>query len=133
MPSTTWKKSPADLIARFDAALPAHPGLVRKPMFGYPAAFVNGNMVCGLFQDSVVVRLGKEGAAQAIAEGGADPFMPMQGRTMSGYALVPEADCLDRTALMPWLARALDYTLTLPKKAATNKARAPSRALPAAG
>ena len=39
MPSSPWSKSPPDLIARFDAALPGHPGLVRKPMFGYPAAF----------------------------------------------------------------------------------------------
>ena len=61
MPAASWKKSPADLVERFAAALPDHPALVRKPMFGYPAAFANGNMVCGLFQDSVVARLGKEG------------------------------------------------------------------------
>jgi hypothetical protein len=124
MPAAPWTKSPPDLIARFDAALPAHPGLVRKPMFGYPAAFVNGNLVCGLFQDSVVVRLGKEGAAAAIAGEGADPFMPMQGRVMSGYALVPEADCLQRAALAPWLARALGYALTLPAKAARARPKA---------
>jgi len=47
----TLKKSPPELVERFAAALPAHPDLVRKPMFGYPAAFVHGNMVCGLFQD----------------------------------------------------------------------------------
>ena len=35
-------------------------------MFGYPAAFAHGNMVCGLFRDSVVVRLGKEGSAEVI-------------------------------------------------------------------
>lgn len=123
MPAAPWKKSPADLIARFDAALPEHPGLVRKPMFGYPAAFVHGNLICGLFQDSVVVRLGKEGAAAAMANEGADPFSPMQGRVMTGYALVPEADCHDRAALAPWLARALAYTLTLPKKTAKQPGR----------
>jgi TfoX/Sxy family transcriptional regulator of competence genes len=117
MPTTPWKKSPADLIARFDAALPGHPDLVRKPMFGYPAAFVNGNMVCGLFQDAVVVRLGKEGAARAVAEGAAQPFTPMPGRTMTGYVLVPSADAADTRGLAVWLARALDHALTLPKKA----------------
>ena len=130
MPSSPWSKSPPDLIARFDAALPGHPGLVRKPMFGYPAAFVNGNLVCGLFQDSVVVRLGKDGAAAAIAADGADPFSPMHGRVMSGYALVPEGDCLDRSALAPWLARALAFTLTLPPKAARPRP-APRRRAPA--
>lgn len=122
MPPSTWKKSPPALIARFGAALPAHPGLVRKPMFGYPAAFVNGHMVCGLFQDEVVVRLGKEGAAEAVAQGRAQPFAPMPGRVMTGYVRVREEDGLDPAALSAWLARALDHTLTLPPKAATKAA-----------
>jgi hypothetical protein len=47
MPPTSWKKSPVELIERFATALPEHPAVVRKPMFGYRAAFANGNMVCG--------------------------------------------------------------------------------------
>jgi len=121
---STWTKSPPELAARFDAALPDHPALVRKPMFGYPAAFVNGNMVCGLFQDSVVVRLGKEGAAQVVERGAAEPFAPMAGRTMTGYVLVPAADSRDPATLSPWLRDALSYTLTLPGKAAAKKAPA---------
>src|SRR6202008_5125672 len=74
MPPTSWQKSPVELVERFAAALPQHPAVVRKPMFGYPAAFANGNMVCGLFQDSVVVRLGKEGAASVVAAGRAQQF-----------------------------------------------------------
>ncbi|MFN0125898.1 MAG: TfoX/Sxy family protein [Verrucomicrobiales bacterium] len=116
MPAGTWKKSPQALIERFGAALPAHPDLVRKPMFGYPAAFANGNMVCGLFEDSVVVRLGTDGAAEAVAQGKAIQFAPMPGRTMSGYVLVPAAEAEHLDSLAPWLQRALNYTLTLPAK-----------------
>jgi hypothetical protein len=122
MPPTSWKKSPPELVERFTGALPAHPDLVRKPMFGYAAAFVNGNMVCGLFQDSVVVRLGKEGASEAVANGAAHEFVPMPGRTMTGYVLVPAEDAQDPTSLSSWLLRALSYTLTLPKKVAAKKA-----------
>jgi len=122
VPPTSWKKSPPELVERFAAALPAHPDLVRKPMFGYPAAFVNGNMVCGLFQDSVVVRLGKERAREVVANGTARQFEPMPGRTMTGYVLVRAEDAHDPTALSSWLMRALSYALTLPKKAATKKA-----------
>lgn len=122
MASTAWKKSPPELIERFGAGLPAHAGLVRKPMFGYPAVFVNGNMVCGLFQDSVVVRLGKEGAAQAVASGRAQAFAPMPGRSMTGYVLVPRADAEDAQALAAWLRQALDFALTLPVKAAQSPA-----------
>lgn len=126
MPAASWKKSPADLVERFAAALPDHPGIVRKPMFGYPAAFANGNMVCSLFQDSVIVRLGKEGAAAAVADGRAHQFAPMPGRMMTGYVLIPATDARDTTALAAWLQRALDFTLTLPKKAPTSRAGKPA-------
>jgi hypothetical protein len=114
--SPSWKKSPSDLVDRFARALPSHPDLVRKPMFGYPAAFAHGNMVCGLFRDSVVVRLGKDGSAEVIDSGRAQQFMPMPGRAMTGYVLVPAQDAQDLTSLAAWLQRALEYTLTLPKK-----------------
>jgi hypothetical protein len=45
MPSPQWIRSPAHLAERFAAALPDHPDIVRKPMFGYPAAFANGNLI----------------------------------------------------------------------------------------
>lgn len=128
MPPTPWKKSPAELAERFAAALPNHPGIVRKPMFGYPAAFTNGNMVCGLFQDSVVVRLGREGAAAAVAEGRAQYFAPIPGRTMTGYVLVPVAEAQEPKALAAWLQQALDFTLTLPRKAAKPPAKQRSAA-----
>ena len=130
MPSTSWKKSPPDLIERFAAALPAHPDLVRKPMFGYPAAFANGNMICGLFRDSVVVRLGKEGAARAVTAGRAQQFAPMPGRNMTGYVLVPRADADDARTLAAWVQQALDFTLTLPKKPAKSPAGKRSGAKP---
>ena len=128
MPPTSWKKSPAELVERFASALPEHPAVVRKPMFGYPAAFANGNMVCGLFQDFVVVRLGKEGAASAVADGRAQQFTPIPGRTMTGYVLVPAAEANDTKALAAWLQHALDFTLTLPKKAAKSPSKKVSKA-----
>ena len=132
MPPGAWKRSPPELVERFGAALPAHPALVRKPMFGYAAAFANGHMVCGLFQDSVVVRLGKEGAAEAVAAGAARPFEPMPGRSMTGYVLVPEPAARDPRTLAPWLERALAFTLTLPPKPAVPRSVREARATPAA-
>jgi hypothetical protein len=42
-----WKKSPADLRDSFAAALDGFPEAQRRQMFGYPAAFANGNMWTG--------------------------------------------------------------------------------------
>ena len=39
-----WKKAPAALIDLFGASLPDDPRIERRQMFGYPAAFVNGNL-----------------------------------------------------------------------------------------
>ena len=116
MTTVSWKKSSPPLVERFTAALPTNRQVVRKPMFGYLAAFVNGNMICGLFEDSVVVRLGKVGASLTTAAGHARQFAPMPGRTMTGYVLLPDSDVQSPKALAAWLQRALDYTLTLPKK-----------------
>ena len=40
-----WKKSPPELVATFDAAIAGKPGVERRQMFGYPCAFLNGNML----------------------------------------------------------------------------------------
>ena len=72
-----WKKSPPALIETFDAVLPGAPA-ERRSMFGYPAAFVNGNLFMSLFEDEHVAApeklvgdraaLGKW-AAKALAHG----------------------------------------------------------------
>ncbi|MFO1311457.1 MAG: TfoX/Sxy family protein [Burkholderiales bacterium] len=117
MPSAKWKKPPPDLVARFEASLPRDPEVARRQMFGCPCAFVNGNMACGLFEDSVMVRLGEAGAAATIAAGSATPFAPM-GRTMKAYVVVPAPDAARAAALAKWVRRAIEYTSSLPPKAA---------------
>lgn len=117
MPAGHWKKSPPELVERFDAALPPHEGIVRRAMFGYAAAFVNGNLFCSLFQDRVVARLGAPEAAKLVTAKRADPFAPMPGRTMKEYVLVPPGDAQDAARLKPWLAKALAFGLTVKPKA----------------
>src|SRR5205823_5011727 len=52
------KPSPPKLIALFDDVVPGPPAERRK-MFGYPAAFVNGHLFMGLFEDVLMLRLGE--------------------------------------------------------------------------
>lgn len=53
-------------------------------MFGYPAAFVNGNMFTGVFADRVFVRLPADELAEAARLGG-KLLEPMPGRPMKAY------------------------------------------------
>jgi len=89
-------------------------------MFGYPAAFVNGNMACGLHQDGLVLRLGDDDRAALIKEGGV-PFEPMPGRVMREYVVAPQKLASKTSDLKRWLERAVAHTAALPKK--TKKAK----------
>src|SRR5690349_13681542 len=114
MPS--FDKSPAELVERFDAVAARHPEAKRKPMFGYPALFVGGNYATGLFRDRWVVRLSEADVAEAIALPGGEPFSPMPGRAMKGWAALPPDVVADDEALDGWLGRALAFAASLPPK-----------------
>ena len=110
-----WKKTPPELAAKFDASAPKDPKVVRKPMFGYPALFLNGNMFAGTFQDKIVARLA-EGPRELALKAGAKQFAPMPGRPMKEYLVVPAGDVAKPAALAKWVAQAHTYAKTLPAK-----------------
>ncbi len=112
----TWSKSPRSLIDLFDACLPDRAGLQRRQMFGYPAAFVNGNMFAGLFQDSAFARLPPGTVAELAAEHGAQAFEPMPGHPMRAYLALPEVVIEDEAWLTDLLTEAFVFTSGLPPK-----------------
>jgi TfoX/Sxy family transcriptional regulator of competence genes len=114
-----WRPSPPDLLKTFDDVAPPPP-VVRRKMFGYPAAFVNGNMFLGLFQDQMIVRLPEQTREDLIREGGA-VFEPMPGRPMREYVVVPPRILGDSKGLSSWVGKALAYGRGLPPKAAKEK------------
>src|SRR5712691_9771153 len=100
MPS--FSKSPPELVERFAAVMDGYPHAVRKKMFGYPAAFVGGNMATGLFADQWVVRLPDDEVAAAKATG-AGSFEPLPGKPMKAFVVIPTADVEDEAALRAWV------------------------------
>jgi TfoX/Sxy family transcriptional regulator of competence genes len=112
-----WTKSPEALVASFDAVLPRDSRIERRSMFGYPCAFVNGNMFTGLHQDSLIVRLDAADRAKLLALPGARVFEPMPGRPMQAYVVVPPAIVAERGALAGWIKRSLEHAASLPAKA----------------
>jgi TfoX/Sxy family transcriptional regulator of competence genes len=120
-----WRKSPPELIARFAAALPDDAACERRTMFGYPAAFANGNMFTGLHQESMVLRLGADGRA-ALQRLGGQAFEPMPGRVMREYLAVPDVVLGDTRSLRRWVRKAFAYAASLPPK---HRAKAATRAV----
>ena len=121
-----WTKTPPELAAAFDKAAPKDPRVVRKPMFGYPALFLDGNMFAGTFQDKIVARLSAEDRARAM-KAGATPFEPMAGRPMKEYVVVPPRDVGKPLALAGWIERARVHATTLPAKTKAAKTKAAKR------
>jgi TfoX/Sxy family transcriptional regulator of competence genes len=56
-------------------------------MFGGIGFMLNGNMVVAASDRGLLVRVGKDGAAEACARPGAAPMI-MNGREMAGYVRV---------------------------------------------
>jgi TfoX/Sxy family transcriptional regulator of competence genes len=110
-----WEKSPEDLAERFGRVLDRYPEAQRRKMFGYPAAFVGGNMVTGLHQRNWVVRLAPEQQAQAMAAG-ATTFEPMAGRPMKNFVALPASVLADEDELAGWVERAIAHSRTLAPK-----------------
>jgi hypothetical protein len=59
-----WEKSPESLIEAFHEALPDDDRIERRKLFGFPCAFVNGNMFTGLHQRDMIVRLPEDARAE---------------------------------------------------------------------
>jgi hypothetical protein len=113
-----FEKSPPELSARFAAVLDrsGRPDTTRRQMFGYPCAWVGGNMATGLFASSWWVRLPADRLAAVLASGEGAPFEVMPGRVMKGYAVMSAAVLADEERVLAWVCEALDYTATLPPK-----------------
>ena len=116
-----WEKSPEDLVQLLDRALPEGPNIERKKMFGYPCAFVNGNMFAGLFGRQMFVRLPAEERLSMMADQGAEPLEPMPGRPMKDYIVVPSALMSRETALRALVARAMTFGASLAPKRTGGK------------
>jgi TfoX/Sxy family transcriptional regulator of competence genes len=111
-----FEPSPPALVARFEEVAARHTAAQRRKLFGYPALFVGGNMATGLFADRWVVRMATADAEELLRVPGAEPFAPMPGRTMTGWAMLPRDLVADDGALDAWLPRAFAHAASLPSK-----------------
>jgi TfoX/Sxy family transcriptional regulator of competence genes len=109
--------SPPELIERLARLAAALAGVEQRKMFGYPALFLNGNMLAGLFGDGIVLRLPEPERQALIAADQATPFAAMRGRIMRGWVIVNRAQRVGDAALGGLLEAARRHTAAMPPKA----------------
>ena len=115
-PMPKWTKAPEALVALFERSTATIPDAESRKMFGYPAAFIRGQMFTGLFQSSMILRLSPDDRAQFLEEFGATAFEPMPGRVMREYVVVPDTVLGSSKLLAMWLTRSREYVSSLPAK-----------------
>ena len=115
-----WRRSPDALVQRFTEIVPKDPRVERRKMFGYPAAFVAGNLFMGLHQEALILRLSEEDRTSFLKIEGASVFEPMAGRPMREYVVVPPSILAGMRPLASWIRRSLDYSSSIPPKSAVK-------------
>ena len=111
-----WIKAPEELEALIQAIMEPV-DCEKKPMFGYPAYFINRNMFAGLFGASVYFRLSAEQVEGLRKKHpSVRPLEPMPGRPMKGYWSLPEALFRDEKALRQVAMDSAAHTRTLAPK-----------------
>ena len=105
-----------DLSDRIRDLLPAMLPITEKKMFGGRCFMLAGNMlVCPLKNGSLMVRVGKDGYEEALAQPGAAP-MDMGSKPVAGFVQVSGDMLEDEDALLDWIGRARAFVDTLPPK-----------------
>jgi TfoX/Sxy family transcriptional regulator of competence genes len=120
------KKAPAELVAVFESVSPGGPEADPRKMFGYPCAFVHGNMFMGLMGDQFILRLSPDDKAK-LAEAGGLPVQGPRGTVMKEYLSLPAAVLGDDRALSAWVGKSYGYAASLPPKQPKQRKPAPPR------
>jgi TfoX/Sxy family transcriptional regulator of competence genes len=101
-----------ELDSRLARLLPRE--AVRKKMFGGTCYTLKGNMVCGVYKDFLILRLGAQQAAEALKHSGVRP-LDITGKPMKGWVMIAAASLTDE-AMARWVEKARAFAQSLPAK-----------------
>ena len=113
-----FDKSSPELVARFNTTLERHAAadVVLRKMFGYPCAWVNGNMATGLFAEQWWVNVADADREALLGMPGGQPFEVMPGKPMGRNVDLPPDVLASDASVDAWITKALAFTRTLPPK-----------------
>jgi TfoX/Sxy family transcriptional regulator of competence genes len=107
------------LAADVRKALAGTGTLSEVKMFGGVGFMLDGNMVAAVSRRGLLLRVGKDRYAKALARRGAR-LTEMRGRPVQGYVSVDPSTLTDG-ALTTWLREVAAFVKTLPPKATGTK------------
>jgi TfoX/Sxy family transcriptional regulator of competence genes len=96
------------LASRVRVVLDRRDDVSERRMFGGIAFMVGDRMACGVTNDDLMVRVGKDAHDDALAEPHTRP-MDFTGRPMRGYIYVSSDGTAADADLARWVNRAVDF------------------------
>jgi TfoX/Sxy family transcriptional regulator of competence genes len=84
-------------------------------VFGGPCFTLNGNMVAGVVDNKLILRVGPENHEATLKLKHAQP-MDFTGKPMTGMVYVEPEGCETQTSTKTWIKRALKLASSLPAK-----------------
>lgn len=103
------------LAERIRDALNRTKGILEKKMFGGVCFLLHGNILVGVWKDSLIARIGTDAYAEVRHEPHVREF-DVTGRPMKGWVMVEPDGLDDDASLQTWIERAIQYVETLPAK-----------------
>jgi hypothetical protein len=86
-----------------------------RKMFGGVGFLLNGNLLVGVWKDSLVARVGPDGYEDALLEPHVKEF-DITGRAMKGWVLVGPGGVAADEQLDDWIQRSVAFVGKLPAK-----------------
>ena len=103
------------LAARIRQVVSTRSGVVEKKMFGGVGFLLKGNMLVGVWQNSLIARLGAEQADKALRQPHVREF-DITGRAMKGWVMVEPDGVENDGQLGDWIEQAVAFVATLAAK-----------------
>jgi hypothetical protein len=103
------------LAERIRQRLARRRNVEEKKMFGGVGFLLNGNLLVGVWKDSLIARVGPEAREDALLEPHVREF-DITGRPMKGWVLVGPGGVEDDDQLSAWIQWAVKFVGALPAK-----------------
>lgn len=103
------------LADRIRQCLARKKGVEEKKMFGGLCFLLHGNLLVGVWKETLIARLGPDRAGEALLEPHVRPF-DITGRLMKAWVLVEAAGVEEDEPLKNWIRQAAAFVGKLPAK-----------------
>jgi TfoX/Sxy family transcriptional regulator of competence genes len=103
------------LAQRIRDALARKKNIEERKMFGGIGFLLHGNMLVGVWKNSLIVRVGPDGYDDALLEAHVKEF-DITGKPMKGWVLIEPEGIDDDESLKAWIQQAVKFVGKLAEK-----------------